>query len=459
MIQLFKQINPIILLSLFALVNVFLLDEQRQVYAANGTTAEQIALLRHSIVPMRDLNDNQSIIELIADKPLVLIGDSTHGTHEFYQQRINISKQLIEQKNFKSILLEGDWPSVYRLNQYVQSLTAISIEQALSAHQSEGAWLWGNMETLGFLKWLKNYNQQLPEGEQKVSLYGLDIYSFKQSQQQVLDYLSQYSSFAVQQADNRYQCFQPFNYDLQRYAKGIKNNSSVSCEQSVITQYLDFANCRIPCPDNSKTLAKEAFFNAQQNARVVKNAEKNTRVQALTKSDLMSWNERDRHMMETVIAVLTHLDYPKTIIWAHNSHLGDARATSMAQRQQINLSQLLREQFQQSVFSIGMLTYSGWVMAADKWRQPARLKSLLNAHPESNEALFHSLGIAHFMLKLQQSPMLAYILNKTRLQRHVGVLYRPHDEMASHYSDTHIGQQFDAIIYIDSTRAVTPVKR
>jgi len=194
---------------------------------------------------------------------------------------------------------------------------------------------------------------------------------------------------------------------------------------------------------------------------VIKNIEQNSRLQALTDNDIMSWNTRDRHMMETFNAVVRHLNYPKTIIWAHNSHLGDARATDMVQKKQINLGQLLGQQFGRVVFSIGMLTYSGTVMAADKWGQPARVKRLLNAHPDSNEALFHSLGIAHFMLNFQQSamlsPKLSQILNRTRLQRHIGVLYLPHDEMASHYSATRLAEQFDAIIYIDSSSATTPL--
>jgi len=446
---------------------VFLSDVQRNLYSSDRSfipiSASQIALVKHFVIPLNNPDDNQSIVQLIHNKPLVLIGDSTHGTHEFYQQRINITKQLIIKKNFKLILIEGDWPNVYTLNQYVQSLISITAEQALQANP-QGAWLWNNQETLKFLQWLKKYNQQLPEGEQKVSIYGLDIYSFKQSKQQVIDYLADYSPHAAQQAQHRYQCFGAFNDDLHRYAKAVKNNYSLSCEKPVVDQYLDFTGCRIPCPDDYDFIDRDAFFYAQQNARVVKNSEKSLRIQYITGNDLQSWNERDKHMMETFMAASEHLNHPKTIIWAHNSHLGDARATEMAQRNQLNIGQLLRESFGQSVFSIGMMTYSGTVMAADEWDKPARIKVLNNAHYHSNEALFHYLNIPYFMLSFQQSEesqqsqKLSELLSKKRLQRHVGVVYKPEDEMASHYTYTHLAQEFDAIIFNDSTSAVTPIK-
>ncbi|NOQ78172.1 MAG: erythromycin esterase family protein [Gammaproteobacteria bacterium] len=439
----------------------FLVDVQRNLYSSDipfiPVTAAQMALVKHAVIPLNNPDDNQSIVKLIHNKPLVLIGDSTHGTHEFYQQRINISKQLILKKNFKSILLEGDWPNVYTLNQYVQSLIPITAEQALQAGKSQGAWLWNNQETLKFLQWLRKHNQQLPEGEQKVSLYGLDIYSFTQSKQLVIDYLYDYSPQAVQQASHRYQCFARFNNDLHRYAKALKNNEALSCEAMVVEQYMDFTACRISCPDDNAVIDREAFFCAQQNALVVKNSEKNIRIQYMTGDDTMSWNERDQHMMESFMATAEHLNYPKTIIWAHNSHLGDARATEMLHKNQLNIGQLLRDNFGRAVFSIGMLTYSGKVMAADDWHSPARLKVLLNAHNNSNEALFHYLNIPYFLLNLQQSSELSQLLNRKRLQRHVGVIYRPQDEMASHYTYTHLAQQFDAIIFIDVTSAVTPI--
>ncbi len=446
------------LLFLSVMLISFVVDAGQALYGfdsqAQVNSQAQMALLRQSVVPLNSLHDNKSIIDLIGQKPLLLIGDSTHGTHEFYQQRINISKQLIQEKNFKLIVLEGDWPNIYTLNQYVQSLIPITAQQALDVSNPHTFWLWNNVEMLNFILWLKKYNEQLPQGEQKVSLHGMDIYSFKQSRQQVFDYLQLFSSQAAQQAYQRYQCFAFFNNDLHRYGKAVRDDASLSCERAVVEQYVDFSACRYPCPEQYSFIDRDAFFCAQQNARVIKNTEKSFRLQYRFADDTQSWNQRDRHMMESLLASMTHLHQPKTIIWAHNSHLGDARATEMADRDQLNLGQLVRQYFAKQVFSIGMLTHSGTVMAADDWNSPAKIKTLLSAYHDSNEGFFHRLGVPFFVLDLHQSHELTRLLNQPRLQRHVGVVYRPQDEMAAHYTYTRLAEQFDAVIYIDSSTAV-----
>ncbi len=445
-------------LPVFVLLMVltFIIDSTRSLHSSD--VKSQMAFLKSSVVPLHSLNDNNAIMQLVGQVPLVLIGDSTHGTHEFYQQRITISKQLIQEKNFKLILLEADWPNVYTLNQYVQSAIHVTAEQALDVFNPQSAWLWSNLEMLNFIQWLKSYNEQLPDGEQKVSLLGMDIYSFEQSMTRVIDYLQSFSLQAAQQAQQRYQCFNRFNNDLHRYGRAVSRDQSLSCQQAVVEQYQDFSDCRFPCPEQYPFIDREAFFNARQNARIVKNIEQSLRIQYMSgDSSSASWNQRDRHMMESFLALSDHLHHPKTIIWAHNSHIGNARATDMAESAQINLGQLLRQRFSQQLIAIGMLTYSGTVRAADNWNRPAKLKVILPAHPESNEALFHQLGIAHFMLDLHQSTELAQILNHPRLQRHIGVVYRPETEMRSHYSYAQLADQFDVIIYLDETTAVTPL--
>ncbi|MCK5649601.1 MAG: erythromycin esterase family protein [Gammaproteobacteria bacterium] len=444
----------------------FSLDAMRSLYSSEMqypieqkssqfSTLSPIKLLKNSVVPLKGLHDSAAIIKLIAQRPYVLIGDSTHGTYEFYQQRINLSKQLIQEKNFRLIVLEGDLPNIHVLNQYIHSLIPISALQALNVSNPQGNWLWGNLPMLNFIQWLKRYNEQLPESEPKVSLSGMDIYSFDRSRELVINYLQSFSPQAAQQARQRYQCFNRFNNNLHRYGKAVAHNPLLSCEAEVVEQYKDFSQCRFPCPEQYPFVDREAFFYAMQNARIAKNTEKSFRIQYLTGNDMDSWNQRDLHMMESFLAVYAHLNKPKTIIWAHNSHLGDARATEMAEKSGLNLGQLMRQHFKQEMFAIGMLTYSGTVSAADDWNQPAEVKRLLNAHPMSNEALFHRLGIRHFVLYLHQSPELAQLLSKRRLQRHVGVVYRPDDELDSHYSYTHLSDQFDAVIYIDVTTALT----
>lgn len=443
----------------------FVLDAQRSLSSlatqlptnerlSNSITRSNMNLLKDSVVSLNNLDDSKSIIKLIGDRSPVLIGDSTHGTYEFYQQRINISKQLIQKKNFKLVVLEGDLYNIYTLNLYIHSMISISALQALDVADAQGAWLWNNLPMLNFIQWLKNYNQQLPKTEPKVSLFGMDIYNFARSKEGVISYLQRFSLQAGQRARQRYHCFERFENDLHRYGKAVAQEPWLSCEIEAVEQYNDFSACRIPCPEHFPVIDREAFFYAKQNARVVKNAEKNFRTLYLTGNDVESWNQRDRHMMESFLAVSEHLHQPKTIIWAHSSHLGDARATEMAAKANLNLGQLMRQHFKQKMFSIGMLTYSGEVTASDNGGQPAEIKTLLAAHSESNEALFHRLGIQHFMLDLHQSQELAQLMNKPRLQRHVGVVYRPQEKLNVHYTYTHLSDQFDAVIYIDTTTSL-----
>lgn len=445
-----KLLYRYFLTALLFVAVTFMIDSMRSLYSFN---LSPMALLQSSVVPLHSLDDTKAIIELIGKRPIVLIGDSTHGTHEFYQQRIDISKGLIQEKNFKLLLLEGSWPTVYNLNQYIHSAIDVTAEEVLKVFNPQSAWLWRNMEMLNFIQWLKNYNEQLPDTEQKVSLLGLDIYSFEQSRGLVVDYLQNFSPQAAQQAQQRYQCFNRFNNDLHRYGRAVSRDHSLSCKEPVVAQYQDFSLCRFPCPEQYSFIDREAFFYASQNARIVKNTEKSLRLQYVTGDDTVSWNQRDRHMLESFLAISDYLVSPKTIIWAHNSHVGDARATEMAGQAQLSLGQLLRQNFGQQAFSIGMLTYSGSVAAADDWNRSAQIKTLLQAHPNSNESLFHQLGIPHFVLYLHQSAELKKLLNEPRLQRHVGVVYKPQNEMKSHYSYTHLADQFDAIIYIDETSA------
>ena len=416
--------------------------------------AFEYSLLEKSVVPLANLNDLQPVMRLIANRPYVLIGDSTHGTNEFYQQRVNLSKRLIQERNFRLIVLEGDLPNIHLINQYVQSLIPLTAEQVLNVSNPQGAWLWNNYVTLNFIRWLKKYNAELPEGEQKVTLHGIDIYSFDRSRMAVIDYLQWLSPLASQQARQRYNCFSRFNNNLHNYGKTIAGNIGLSCESAVLEQFRDFSLCRFPCPESNPEINHAEFFYAQENARIVKNTEKSFRIQYLTGRDSDSWNMRDWHMMESFLAVFDSLDKPKTIVWAHNSHLGDARATQMRENGMLNLGQLMRQKFRQDVFSIGLLTYKGVVVAADDWNSPVEIKRLLIAHPDSNEALLHSLGLPSFMLDLHQLPEVVNMMNRKRLQRHVGIVYRPYDEMDSHYTYTHLADQFDAVIFTDTTTAL-----
>jgi len=449
--------HPLLSTSIITVIILFVVGSSQSLYSSDLNTIQ--ASLKTSVTTLAGLSDNREIIEHIAQKKYVLIGDSTHGTHEFYQQRINITKSLIKEKNFKLIALEGDLPNVHRVNQYVQSLSSKTAMQVLNVSNPQGAWLWGNVSMLNFIQWLKEHNEQLPLGEQKVRLHGLDIYSFERSRNEVVDYLQLFSPEAAQQAIKRYSCFSRFGNNLHRYGKEILKSGLNNCAAAVNEQFELFVSCHYPCPENYPAIDREAYFYAQENAHIVKNTEKSFRIQYQTGSDITGWNQRDLHMMESFLSVSDYMEEPKSIFWLHNSHLGDARATEMVKSSQLNIGQLLNQSFSEDIYSIGMLTYQGLVSASDDWDSPAEIKKLLRAHPDSNEALFHSLGIPHFFLDLHQSESLKNFLNRTRLQRHVGVVYRPDDEMDSHYSETHLSDQFNAIIFIDTTTPVIDLNK
>ncbi len=411
-------------------------------------------LLAQSVIRINHSEDYETLIRRAGDTQIILIGDSTHGTHEFYQQRINISKRLIKEQNYKLIALEAGWPDIYLLNQYIQGLSPLSVGEIYNRFTDQPDWLWKNQEMLDFVHWLRAYNAQLP-AEARVSLYGIDLYSFDYSRHWVIQYLLQFSPAAAQQAMQRYQCVKAHDSDLHRYGQAVSSNLSHSCEREFVAQFNDFMLCRFPCPEQYPVINRDDYFTATQNARILKNIEKNVRVHHFTHNPVESWNIRDEHMLETLLALLDYKHQPKAIVWAHNSHLGDASATGMAEKNQLNLGQLLRQHFNQQLLNIGMLTYSGQVIATDRNEKRTKIMALSAAHPETNEAIFHALQIPRFLLFLKQSSRLYAWMNKKRPQRHVGVNYNSQEEVKSHYSYTHLADQFDAILYIDSTTALT----
>jgi len=410
--------------------------------------------LRHRITAVEHPDDYSPLITTAGAAHIVLIGDSTHGTHEFYRERINISKRLITDHNFTLIVIEGNWANVNRLNQYIHSLVPITARQAMGTFTQYPDWVWKNEEILDFIQWLREHNRKIEDGDHTVSLYGMDVYGIYRSRKLVIEYLKEISMAAAKLAEQRYECFSAFNDDMDQYGQAVQADSSRSCESVVNQQYRDFIDCQIPCPKRRNPHNREVFFQAQQNALNVKNTEQYYRVLYQTNSDVLSWNTRDQHMQESFQNMQQHLNKPKTIIWAHSSHLGNALATDMEKEGKLNLGQLIRQQYSNQVFSIGMLTYVGQVVASDNWGAPAKVMALLPALPESNSAFFHQLGESHFFLFLKQPFELRQWLNTSRLQRHVGVIYLPADEMEAHYSHTHLADQFDALVFIDTTTAL-----
>lgn len=405
--------------------------------------------------------DHDALLALAGPARFVLIGEASHGTHEFYRERALLTQRLIAEHGFHAVAIEGDWPDTYRLNRYVRALSDdASAEQALAGFRRFPTWMWRNTDVTEFIDWLHDFNHTRTADE-RAGVYGLDLYSLHGSMSAVLQHLATVDPEAALRARERYACFDQFGHDSQVYGLMTGLGTTKSCEREVIAMLVDLrrraAEAQAAGRDNG-----EQAFDAEQNARLVMNAEAYYRSMYL--SDVSSWNLRDRHMMATLNELEHHLvrhgiERPKIVVWAHNSHLGDARATEMGQRGELNLGQLVRERHGAEAFLIGFSTHCGSVTAASDWDGAAERKLVLPSRDDSYEGLMHEVGIDRFMLVLRGASRQAQLLGVPRLQRAIGVIYRPETERQSHYLLTRLPQQFDALIHIDMARAVEPLER
>jgi erythromycin esterase-like protein len=405
--------------------------------------------------------DFNSVIDLIGDARFVLIGEASHGTHEFYRIRAQISKLLIAQRGFSAVAVEADWPDAYRVNRFVRGAgnDSDSVE-ALSGFRRFPQWMWRNADTLDFVGWLREHNDQQIFEDRKCGFYGLDLYSLHASIEAVLAYLDKLDPEAAKRARHHYSCFEHFGKDITTYGYAAGFRMAPSCEDAVVKNLVELRRKAMDYLQRDGQVAADAYFCAEQNALVVRNAEEYYR--NMFRREISSWNLRDTHMRESLIRLAIHLSNQKPpakiIVWAHNSHLGDARATQMSERGELNLGQLVREQFAKEVVSIGFTTYHGTVTAASDWDAPAERKNVRPAHPESYEALFHEVDVPNFFLGLQDDAEVAKALGNERLERAIGVIYRPETELMSHYFHARLPDQFDAILHYDHTRAVEPLE-
>ena len=420
-----------------------------------------IKVINDAATPLTDSDDAySSLLDKIGDARFVMIGEASHGTHEFYQRRIEITKQLILKKGFMAIAIEGDWPDAHRVHRYLQGNgNSSNAESALADFKRFPTWMWRNETILPFLKWLRLHNDALPALSPKIGFYGLDLYSMNSSMQAVINYLLKVDKDAAEQAKNRYACFDHLNVDPQMYGYLTSTNVKKSCVDEVIEQLRELQHRAFKYIHNDGIAAEDDYFFAAQNARLVKNAE--TYYRSMFEGHISSWNIRDRHMVETHNILADHLEHrfnipAKIIIWAHNSHVGDARATEMGERGEVNIGQLMREQHTDT-FSIGFSTYDGSVTAASNWDEPASCKTVAPGLLGSYEALFHQVPHQNFILNLIGNEELDHVLKIPRLQRAIGVIYRPETERLSHYFFTHLPYQFDSLIHIDKTSAVKPL--
>lgn len=392
------------------------------------------------------------LLDWIGDAQFVLLGEASHGTHDFYHQRIEITKLLIEHKGFTAIAAEADWPDAYRLNRYVRGTGLDDTRQALDGFRHFPAWMWRNMDVLAFGEWLRQHNRSAAA---PVGFYGLDLYSLYTSAEEVLRFLQKTDREAAKRARYRYSCFDQFGEDSTAYGYAAGFDMTRSCEGAAVNQLSELRRRAHELAVSDGGLAE--MFSAEENAHVVRDAERYYRTMFGERTS--SWNLRDQHMADSLDRLHHHLGRDKKIVvWAHNSHLGDARATQMGREGELNLGQLVREKHGERSFLIGFTTHSGEVTAASDWDQPAERKLVRKALPGSVEALFHELAIGDFLLLLR-TPEMKAALSRPLLERAIGVVYRPDTERMSHYFDVRLADQFDAVIHIDRTRALVPMEK
>jgi erythromycin esterase-like protein len=403
--------------------------------------------------------DHDTIMEMAADARLVLIGEASHGTHEFYHERAVITRRLIEERGFDMVVVEADWPDAYRVNRFVRGMGEDeSANAALSDFRRFPAWMWRNVDVLTFVDWLREYNDSLPSGSRRVGFYGMDLYSLYRSAAEVIRYLEEVDPEAAGRARRRYACFEGFGEDSRAYGYAADLGVTRSCEDAVVQQLLDLRSRAVDLASRDGRIPEDEFFFAEQNARLVRNAEEYYRT--MFRRRVSSWNLRDRHMTETLEALMEHMKGrsgpPRAVVWAHNSHLGDARATEMGEAGEWNVGQLVRERWGAEALLIGFTTHSGTVTAADDWDHPARNRSVRPALAGSWEDVFHRVGVERFVLPTR--PTGDRSLRIPLLERAIGVIYRPETERQSHYFHARLADQFDAVIHLDRTSALVPLE-
>ena len=412
--------------------------------------------------------DFDPLINRIGSARYVLLGEATHGTHEFYEARSEITKRLIREKGFTLVAWEADWPDTLRINRHIQgNLQLQSAEEALSGFKRFPIWMWRNTEILNLIGWLKSHNEVV-QAESKGSehaplagVYGMDLYSLHASMNSVVDYLEKVNPEAAAEARKRYSCFEDFGQDPQSYGMTAALHGSLSCEDEVVRQLVDIQQRSAEFLQRAGQMAEDELFYAEQNALVAKNAEKYYR--AMYRGRPNTWNLRDTHMVDTIDHLMDHFERrgntPKIVVWAHNSHLGDARATQMSRRDELNVGQLMRERHGNEAVLVGFSTHHGTVTAASDWGGVTERKRVRPGMERSYEELFHESDAGNFMLVFNENAELAEELNKSKLERAIGVIYLPETERYSHYFFADIAQQFDVVLHYDETRALEPLDR
>jgi erythromycin esterase-like protein len=429
----------------------------------NGADRDAIEIVRRRARRLAgDPAQYDPLIESIGGARIVLLGEATHGTHEFYRERAFITRRLIAELGFAAVAVEADWPDAYRVNRYVRGVGTDeeSVEALADFERRFPTWMWRNADVLDFIGWLRAHNDKQP-ADARAGFYGIDLYSLRASMQAVLAYLDRIDPDGARRARARYGCFDRFGDDVKAYAYAAGLGLADSCEREAVGQLVELHRRRADYASRDGRVAADDFFYAEQNARLVRNAEEYYRTMFLGRVE--SWNLRDRHMTDTILELMRFLDHERPgarlVVWAHNSHLGDARATEMGDHGELNVGQLVREHFGAAARLVGLTTFTGTVTAASEWDGPAHRKHVRPALAGSYERLLHDAHVPRALLSLRDDPELAAALDAPRLERAIGVIYAPDAERQSHYFRARLPAQFDDVLHFDETRAVEPLER
>jgi erythromycin esterase-like protein len=405
--------------------------------------------------------DYDGLLDLAGSRGLVLIGEASHGTHDFYRERARITRRLVDELGFNAVAVEGDWPDAYRVNRYVMGLGADpDAEHALRDFQRFPAWMWRNRDVVEFVEWARARNAAHRHPASRVRFLGLDLYSLRASMEAVIAYLDRVDPKEAGRARERYSCFDHFGAEGQAYGHALAYEGAIPCENEVVAQLIELRRRSDAYLRRDGWVAEDELFFAEQNALLVRDAEEY--YQQMYRAEVSSWNLRDRHMANTLDALVDHLDHQfghaKVVVWEHNSHVGDARATAMGARGELTVGQLTRQRHRHDTLLVGFTTFDGRVTAASSWGADAERKHVRPARPDSHEALLHEVGSPGFWVATSD-PGVGEALRPTRLERAIGVIYRPDTERQSHYFEANLAEQFDAVIHLDRTRALTPLER
>lgn len=409
-------------------------------------------LINHKAIGLNTADDLSALVEAAGKKKLVLLGESTHGTSEFYTWRAEISKRLVSEKGFSFIVVEGDWASIYNLNSYVKDLPGAgnSAREVVKTFNRWPEWMWANEEITELAEWLRKYNDDLP-AEKKAGFYGMDVYGQWEAMEKLIEYVETEIPDKFDDIKEMLACFTAYGYDEWQYARAVFEGSE-SCEIQLesILEILKDRSGELKNTDSKK------FFNAKQNALVLKNAEEYYRLAVRGGAD--SWNSRVFHMNYTVNRLLEYYgEHAKGIVWAHNTHIGDAAATSMLQQNMVNIGHITRQEFgRDNVFLVGFSTYTGTVMAGIQWGAQMQVMNIPEGRPESFEHIFNSIDKNSFYILIDEKDRGNEEFMKVRGHRAIGVVFNPAQE-ARNYVPTLLPERYDAFIFFKETKSLLPV--